>query len=155
MDKITRERIKQQAAQGKATAAATKEPKTEVFHVPCGHSTKRGKPDEVCGPCKDKAARDEAAKRRAERPAPKPAGNNDKSRLPDCSQYHKHYWASKREWVVTLSIPNPLTGEPHKFTATGSGSIKTELKVDAMYREWLKAQQPKEEPGDVAHRTLP
>jgi hypothetical protein len=54
---------------------------------------------------------------------------------PLAAEYHKHYDAVAQQWRVQLVI----RGTPG-FEAVGSGSLRTELVVDAMYREWLAQQ---------------
>lgn len=63
---------------------------------------------------------------------------DQKGRLPDGSIYQKKYDATAQLWTVTLIVP--MDGETKHFSATGSGSMRTEFECDNLYRAWLDAR---------------
>lgn len=137
-----------------ATAATkpSKAPKPPVLHAPCGHTTKKGLPEELCGPCRSKAEHEAAVKRRAEE-AKKPAlpkakkldkAMADKGRLPDKSTFILAYNAEKQEWSGVLNVPGMAS-----FDATKSGVFGLLQKLDWMYRLSLCPQPQTMKPINI------
>jgi hypothetical protein len=99
----------------------------------CGHSIPRTKFEEKhCPKCRAEHKRNKNQRRLVRQAEAK---TDNIQRLPDGSSYQKKYDATSQMWVVTLIIP--LDGETKHFTATGSGSMKTEFECDALWRAWL------------------
>ena len=129
------DRIRQKQA-GAAPAGVREQPKAAKVRFRCGHETPIAEfANRDCPPCREKASQAKAAKKRAERAA-KLAGQPVPGRLPDGAEYRKVFDAAAVLWTVTLAIP----GTPG-FSATGSGSLRTERAVDRLYREWVKGQE--------------
>jgi hypothetical protein len=116
-----------------ATSAPAKKDKPLV-EGSCGHFTRRGKPGQPCGPCRDKAAREAAIARRknkARRSEPAFQRRDAQARrLPDKSRYIVEFEESTQRWTGTLDV----AGVPPISDSSG-GLFKLLTKLDQQYRK--------------------
>ncbi len=140
----------------KSTKSAPVEvPPKEIVRYICNHcepiANLKGR---ACLACYHQHRR-QALQRKRERRAVTGADGRDVAntiRLPNGSRYIKEYYADRKEWVCSLMIPLPGTEDGEKvFTATGSGSLRTEFVLDKMYRAWagLEMVRPDKEVEEV------
>jgi len=123
--------------QAKAARKAARDASPKIKYR-CGHERALiDLTNKDCPSCREKAVQPKHARDRATRAERlnKEVPFAEAFRLPDGAAYLKTYDATAKEWTVTLAIPGVPT-----FTAKGSGSFRTETVIDAMYREWLAAQ---------------
>jgi hypothetical protein len=115
--------------------------KNDITHV-CGHTTKKGKPEEPCGPCKHAA--EVAATRAANKKKPcvdkvkRLDDQMESGRLPGGAKFEAVYDAEKREWTGSLSIPGFET-----FRTTVSGVFRLMRKLDWLYRDTAASRENK------------
>jgi hypothetical protein len=137
-DRIEKLRAKQGQGQSLANAdvTAAPAPKKErpLVQGSCGHFTKRGKPGQPCGPCRNKAEVEAAIARRQEmaRPSvPKFKRLDAKAgRLPDRARFVLEFEESAQRWKGTLEIPGLVP-----FSDSSSGVFKLLTKLDQQYRK--------------------
>ena len=156
-DRIGKLRAKQGNGQS-GTAPAPKKDKPLVMHT-CGHQTHKGKPDEICGPCKNKADVEAALERRKTRRNPQEpsvpkfkrldAAMTKAGRLPDGATFTVSYDAKEGRWAGFLQID----GLP-PLKDSSSGVFKLLTKLDYQFRRATADNGPSAETlkreGDAA-----
>jgi hypothetical protein len=129
-DRVEKLRQKQAAA-GQPAPAKKEKP---LVQGSCGHLTKRGKPGEPCGACRNRAEVEAAVARRKERSRPSVPKfkrlDAKAGRLPDRARFELAYDSAQECWTGALEIAGFAP-----FTDASSGVFKLLTKLDQQYRK--------------------
>lgn len=128
-----------------------KKPKLDIKHS-CGHTTKKGKPEEPCGPCRHEASVAESRKHKKNRE--EAFGKTKlKGRLPDQSNFDVKYKAETKMWEGALIVD--AEGEIKTFEGSHTNLFKLLVKLDDRFREWdAVGRVPKAEASDTLRITV-